>query len=109
MIVSAKIATAQGIVNGGSLATSAAHKTEGKDAKITLNGVVYEGSSNTFEINGLTITALQKSDEEVTLSTRQDTDGIFDMIKNFFIILQRHRDKGTTKIRNKQYLKRGKN
>lgn len=80
----AKIATAQGIVNGGSLATSAAHKTEGKDAKITLNGVVYEGSSNTFEINGLTITALQKSDEEVTLSTRQDTDGIFDMIKNFF-------------------------
>lgn len=80
----AKIATAQGIVNGGSLATSAAHKTEGKDAKITLNGVVYEGSSNTFEINGLTITALQKSDEEVTLSTRQDTDGIYDMIKNFF-------------------------
>ena len=80
----AKIATAQEIVNGSSLAVSDAHKTEGKDAKITLNGVVYEGNSNTFEINGLTITALQKSDEEVTLTTRQDTDGIYDMIKNFF-------------------------
>lgn len=80
----AKIATAQDIVNNGSLTGSDAHKTEGKDAKITLNGVVYEGSSNTFEINGLTITALQKSDEEVTLTTRQDTDGIYNLIKNFF-------------------------
>lgn len=82
-----KIATAQGIIadyNSGTLTGSEVHKTAAQDAKITLNGVVYEGSSNTFEVNGLTITALQESEEEVTLTTRQDTDGIYDMIKNFF-------------------------
>lgn len=62
---------------------SDAIKNEVKDAEIMLNGVTYKGSSNTFEINGLTITALQKSSEKVTLSTRQDTDGIYNMIKNF--------------------------
>ena len=35
------------------------HKTPGENAKITLNGSDYESSSNTFEINGLTITVLQ--------------------------------------------------
>ncbi len=80
-----KINTAQAVVNGSvSLTGSAVHKTAGADAKIVLNGVTYEGTSNTFEINGLTITALQKSTESVTLTTRQDTDGIYDMIKNFF-------------------------
>ena len=80
-----KISTAQAVVNGSvSLTGSAVHKTAGADAKIVLNGVTYEGTSNTFEINGLTITALQKSTESVTLTTRQDTDGIYDMIKNFF-------------------------
>lgn len=82
-----KIATAQNIINdynSNSLTGSGVHKTKGQDAKITLNGVEYTGSSNTFEVNGLTITALQKSTEEVKLTTRQDTDGIYDMIKNFF-------------------------
>lgn len=60
------------------------HKTPGKNAKITLNGVDYESSSNTFEINGLTITVLQESSGPVTLTTRQDTDGIYNKIKNFF-------------------------
>lgn len=60
------------------------HKTEAQDAKIVLNGVTYTGSTNTFEINGLTITALQQSTEAVTLTTRQDTEGIYDMIKDFF-------------------------
>ncbi len=61
-----------------------AQKTKGNDASIVLNGVRYTGSSNTFEVNGLTITALQESEEKVTLTTRQDTDGIYDKIKNFF-------------------------
>lgn len=79
-----KIAEAQYIIdNAADLNNSDVHKNEVTDAKITLNGVTYEGSSNTFEINGLTITALQKSDEEITLTTKQDTEGIYDMIKNF--------------------------
>ncbi len=61
-----------------------ATKIDGQDAEISLNGVEYTNSTNTFEINGLTITALQETNEEITLTTTEDTDGIFDMIKNFF-------------------------
>lgn len=63
----------------------AATMIQGQDALIELNGAEYTSSKNTFEINGLTITALQETgDEEVTLTTEQDTDGIYDTIKNFF-------------------------
>lgn len=61
-----------------------ATKIDGQDAEISLNGVNYTNSTNTFEINGLTITAQQETDEEITLTTTEDTDGIFDMVKNFF-------------------------
>lgn len=64
---------------------SGATKIDGQDAKITLNGAEFTSSSNVFEINGLTITALQetKAGEKITLTTENDTDGIYDMIKNF--------------------------
>lgn len=62
---------------------SGAKKIDGRDAVIYLNDVEYKSSDNVFEINGLTITALKASDEEVTLSTETDTDGIYDMLKNF--------------------------
>ncbi len=56
----------------------------GQDALVELNGAEFTSNDNTFEINGLTITALQETgDEEITLTTSQDTDGIYDMIKNF--------------------------
>lgn len=63
---------------------TAGYREGGKDAKIALNGVGYESSSNTFEVNGLTITAKAKTTAPVTLTTRQDTDSIYGMIKNFF-------------------------
>jgi flagellar hook-associated protein 2 len=49
-------------------------------AKIELNGEIYESDSNTFEINGLTITANEEA-ENITLTTKQDTSGIYDNIK----------------------------
>lgn len=55
----------------------------GQNAKITLNGADFENGTNTFEINGLTITAMEETDGPVTITTQQDTDGIYDMIKNF--------------------------
>ncbi|MDE7257691.1 MAG: flagellar filament capping protein FliD [Lachnospiraceae bacterium] len=61
-----------------------ATKIEGQDAEIYLNGVKYTNSSNTFEINGLTITAQKESTEDITLTTSEDVDGIYDMVKNFF-------------------------
>ena len=57
---------------------------KGQDAKITLNGVEYTSTHNTFDVNGLTITANSVTNgEKITLTTQQDTDGIYDMIKDF--------------------------
>ena len=69
----------------GLTADSGAKKINGQDAVIYLNDAEYSSSNNTFEINGLTITALQETQagEKVTISTETDTDGIYDMIKNF--------------------------
>ena len=61
-----------------------ATKIDGRDATIDLNGVEYTSSKNTFEINGMTITVQQEISEEITLTTAEDTDEIFNMIKNFF-------------------------
>lgn len=60
------------------------NKIDAQDAEIVLNGSTYTHSNNSFEINGLTITALAANpDEEITITTEQDTDGIYDMVKNF--------------------------
>ena len=67
----------------GNLKGSNAKKIDGEDAHIVLNGVDYYGESNTFEVNGLTITALQESSDEITLTTRRDTDGVYNIVKNF--------------------------
>ena len=61
--------------------TDATH-TAGSDSEITLNGAKYTSNNNTFEINGLTITAKQVA-EDITLTTSEDTSGIYDMIKGF--------------------------
>lgn len=66
------------------LASGLATKIEGQDAEIYLNDVKYTNDTNTFEINGLTITAQQETSETITLTTGEDTEGIYNMIKNFF-------------------------
>ena len=61
-----------------------AHKQDGANAQITLNGVTYTSSRNTFEVNGLTLTATAETKgEEVTITTEDDISGIYDMVKNF--------------------------
>lgn len=59
-----------------------AHK--GEDAEILLNGESYTSNSGTFEINGLTITANEVTSEEFTITTKSDTSGIYDMVKDLF-------------------------
>ena len=68
------------------MVSAGATKTEGQDAVISLNGAEFISDTNVFEINGLTLTVQNKTsgDETVTLTTGEDTDGIYDMIKNFF-------------------------
>lgn len=73
------------VVNDPSLQSGGATKTNGQDAEIYLNGAKFTSKDNTFKINGLTFTALNetKDGEQITVTTQQDTDGIYDMVKNF--------------------------
>ena len=67
------------------IADTGATKIKGQDAIIYLNDAEFKGSDNVFEINGLTITALSETaaGETVTITTQDDVDGIYDMVKNF--------------------------
>lgn len=71
--------------DGDPTAEGYAKKIDGQDAKIELNGATFTNNTNVFEINGLTFTALSetKAGETVTITTQDDTDGIYDMIKGF--------------------------
>lgn len=71
---------------GISASSVGSSKIDGQDAIIYLNKAEFTNSTNSFEINGLTITALSETaaGEDVTITTQDDTDGIYDMIKNFF-------------------------
>lgn len=58
-------------------------KINGQDCKITLNGASFISNTNTIQVNGLTFTCLAEA-SDVTVTTQQDTSGIYDMIRDFF-------------------------
>lgn len=60
-------------------------KIPGQDAEITLNGATFTSSSNTFSINGLTITAKAETatGEKLSINTETDYDAIYDKVKSF--------------------------
>jgi len=66
--------------------SAGAVRTVGEDAKIILNGATFTNSTNNFQVNGLTIQALNytKADTPVSVTTDTDVDGIYKMIKDFF-------------------------
>lgn len=72
-------------IANGTLTGSDARRTAGTDAEILLNNADYSSSTNTFEINGLTLTVNAETapGEKVTITTMDDTDGIYDMIRGF--------------------------
>lgn len=65
------------------LDSASANKIGAQNAKITLNDTEYESNTNVFSINGLTITAMKETAENVVVTTKDDVDGIYDMIKSF--------------------------
>lgn len=79
-----KIDAAQMVTDGKYAAIAKGTKIEGQDAEISINDAVFTSSTNTFTVNGLTLTAQEVTSSPVTLTTATDTDGIYDMIKNFF-------------------------
>lgn len=76
-----KAVLAQKILKG-EFASSGATRVAGQDAVIRLNGAEFTSDSNTFQINGLTITANSEA-SNITITTSDDTEGIYDMIKGF--------------------------
>ena len=65
---------------------SNAVKLQGQDAEIELNGAIFRGNSNTFTINGLSLDVknVTAADETITITTTNDTEGVYEMIKDFF-------------------------
>lgn len=75
---------AKSVVDNPSMISGNATKVNGQDAEIELNGATFTSKDNTFKINGLTFTALNETNgNQITVTTQQDTDGIYDMVKNF--------------------------
>ncbi len=64
-------------------AEGGAYKNPGSNAEIELNGAKFTSSTNTFSINGLTITAKEKTDSAISIVTDTDYDEIYDNIKSF--------------------------
>lgn len=58
-------------------------RIDAQDAEIELNGATFTSDSNTFSINGLTINALGVTDQEISIVTSTDYDGIYNTIKDF--------------------------
>lgn len=78
----AKVAEAKNAASHKGQATG--KKIDGEDAKITLNDVEYTSATNSFEVGGMTISVMETTDKPVTLSTSEDVDGVYDMIKGLF-------------------------
>jgi flagellar hook-associated protein 2 len=60
-----------------------ATKVDATDAIITYNGVQYKGSSNTFELNGLTITAKAVTTSDINIDVSTDVDSAYQTVKDF--------------------------
>ena len=86
-----KVQSANSILNSTNY-NSDAKKIDGQDSTIYVNGIEYTGSSSSFTINGLTITANAITSETydateataVTTTVNTDVQGIYDKIKDFF-------------------------
>lgn len=87
-----QVQSAHDIANNTSIEYSTdARKIDGCDSEIYLNGIKYTGSSNSYSINGLNITAQVVTDTDgkasdanaISITTSTDTQGIYDKIKDF--------------------------
>ena len=87
-----QVQSAHDIANNTSIEYNTdARKIDGCDSEIYLNGIKYTGSSNSYSINGLNITAQVVTDTDgkasdanaISITTSTDTQGIYDKIKDF--------------------------
>lgn len=94
-----KAQTANEIIsNATNYSSDTAVRVMGQDAIINLNGAEFQSTTNNFTVNELTITAKQVSNitgyqtvdgeevpiyEEASITTSDDINGIYDMVKSF--------------------------
>ena len=78
--ITASDETGNNVLKSLGLDSASANKIDAQNAKITLNGTEYESNTNVFSINGLTITAIKETAENVVVTTKDDVDGIYYMI-----------------------------
>ena len=80
----AKADYAKQVVDSGySMVAGSATKINGQDAKFTLNGVEFTSDTNETTVNGITLTLKEKTTGAVTFSLTNDTQAVYDNIKNF--------------------------
>lgn len=58
-------------------------RAQGTNAEVEVNGLKVELGSNTFDLNGITVTLHEVSDKIVRIESRQDTDALVDKVKEF--------------------------
>lgn len=58
-------------------------RIKAQDAIIELNGAEFKSDTNAFTVNGLTINAVGVTEEEISIVTSTDYDGIYNTIKDF--------------------------
>lgn len=68
---------------GGLTYSKGATRVNGQDAEILLNNAKFTSTSNTFKVNGLTIEALEETQGEISITTKNDTDAVYNKIKDF--------------------------
>lgn len=57
---------------------------EANDAKVTVNGAVIESSTNNISVNGLNLELVSAAPgETISVNVSQDTDRVYDMVKQF--------------------------
>lgn len=88
-----KVAYAKGVTEGTIIGdyNKDATRVNGSDAVIYVNGAEYTGDSNTFSINGMTITATgitgaaydPTETNAVSVTVNTDVQGIYDKVKDF--------------------------
>lgn len=57
--------------------------TKGEDAAFSYNGVNLTSDSNEVSVNGMTVTLKTETTSEVTINISQDTDAIYQKVKDF--------------------------
>ncbi len=85
-------------------------ETDGQNAKFTINGLETERTSNTFSMNGVTMTlkqTLATTDPPITVSVSNDSEGVVKTVKEFvdqYNALIDELNKKLNEERNRKYL-----